>query len=179
VSGAVITGRSPLQVAAPAGERWHVLHTRSRQEKVVAQMLGAAGINHYLPLIRKVAYHGGRRRRVELPLFSSYVFLFGPLEAVYFAIESRRVVRSIAAPDQGRLENELQQIRTALSGGAVLDPYPFLTRGRLVRVSSGPFRGLEGLVEERLKQDRLILQVNTLGQAASLEIDAGLLEPVD
>jgi len=179
VSSAAVLGCSPCGVASPGVERWHVLHTRSRQEKAVAQMLDAAGVRCYLPLIRKVAYHGGRRRRVELPLFSSYVFLFGPLEAIYFAIESRRVVRAICAPDQDRFELELNQIRTALAGGADLDPYPYLTRGRWVRVSSGPFRGLEGLVEERLKQDRLILQVNTLGQAASLEIDASLLEPVD
>jgi hypothetical protein len=39
--------------------------------------------------------------------------------------------------------------------------------------------GIEGLVEERRPWDRLILQVHTLGRAASLEIDGSLLERVD
>lgn len=157
-------------------ERWHVLHTKSRQEKTVAEVLDAAGVRCYLPLLKKIAYHGGRRRAVELPLFSSYVFLWGPLEAAYFAIQTKRVVRTIPVPDQKRFDRELGQIRLALEGGAELDPYPYLQRGRHVRVRSGPFQGLEGLVEERLRQDRLILQVQTLGQATSLEIDASLLE---
>jgi transcription antitermination factor NusG len=59
-----------------------------------------------------------------------------------------------------------------------LDPYPFLKEGILVEVRSGPFRGMQGWIDARLKQDRIILQVDTLGRAVSLEIDAGLLDPV-
>lgn len=160
-------------------DRWHVLHTRSRQEKALAEVLDAAGIAYFLPSVRKVAYHGGRKRAVELPLFSSYLFLWGPLDAAYFAVSTKRVVRTIPVADQARLDHELAQIRLALAGGAELDPYPFLRRGRVVRVRSGPLQGVEGLVEERLKRDRLVLQVRTLGRATALEIDASLLEPAD
>jgi len=38
---------------------------------------------------------------------------------------------------------------------------------------------LEGVVEQRGRADRLILQIHALGRATSLEIDAGLLEPVE
>ncbi len=161
-------------------ERWHVLHTRSRQEKAVADVLDAAGCRFFLPLVRRVAFHGGRKRIVQQPLFSSYIFLFGAREATFFAISTKRVVRAIPVSDQSALEHELQQIRRAIEGeGQLFDPFPFLTHGRRVRVRSGPFQGLEGLVEERLRQDRLILNVQTLGQATGLEIDASLLEPVD
>jgi transcription antitermination factor NusG len=47
-----------------------------------------------------------------------------------------------------------------------------------VEVRAGPFRGLQGVIDSRSKLNRLILQIDMLGRAVSLEIDAALLEPV-
>ena len=101
------------------------------------------------------------------------------LEATYFAIATKRIASVIHVADQTCFVHELEQIRTALSNGAALDPYSFLTKGRRVRVTSGPFRGIEGLVEDRPEPERLILQIDALGQATSLEIDAALLESAE
>ena len=57
--------------------------------------------------------------------------------------------------------------------------YPYLKVGRRARVTAGPFRGIEGLIEGVARPDRLVLQIEALGRATGLEIDAGLLEPVD
>ena len=73
---------------------------------------------------------------------------------------------------------ELTNLRLALEAGDRIDPYPFLKKGVRVEVTSGPLRGLEGLVEERCGVHRLILQIEMLGQAVSLEIDASQLEVV-
>ena len=63
----------------------------------------------------------------------------------------------------------------ALDQKVPLDPFPYLRKGVRVEVTSGPLQGLQGVVEDRNKRDRLILQVNILGQANSLEIDSALL----
>jgi hypothetical protein len=39
--------------------------------------------------------------------------------------------------------------------------------------------GLEGTIVSRAKMTRLVLSISALGQGASLEIDADLLEPID
>lgn len=171
--------RSAPRTCSHGHDRWHVLQTRARQEKALSATLRAAGVPHFLPLIDRVRYHGGRRRIVREPLFSSYIFVWGANEAAYFAIETKRVVRSVPAQDQDRLAHEIEQIRRALAGGGELDPHAYLRRGRWVRVTAGPFQGLEGLVEDRPRPERLVLQIRTLGRAASLEIDADLLEPAD
>jgi transcription antitermination factor NusG len=163
----------------PSTPRWTVLHTRSRQEKALAEVLAASGVECFLPLVRKVRYYGHRKRVVELPIFPSYLFLWGPVEAAYPAIASGRAVGMVRANDQARLDRELLHLRMALDGGAPLDPYPFLEQGRAVRVTAGPFRGIEGVVEDRRAPDRLILQIQTLGRATALEIDPSILEPID
>ncbi len=164
-------------VASP--RQWHVLHTRARQEKALAKTLLAAGIEHYLPLVGRVSYRGRRKYIVQHPLFASYLFMHGSVEATYFAVATKRVANAIGVPDQHRFVQELQQIRLALENRAELSPSRYLEIGRRVRVVGGPFRGIEGLIEDRSKVDRLVLQIAALGRATSLEIDADLLEPVD
>jgi len=46
-------------------------------------------------------------------------------------------------------------------------------------VLAGPFQGIEGVIDDTIRQDRLILKVHAIGRALGLEIDASLLEPVD
>lgn len=179
VSGGDSCGDFDLPIEIDALRPWRVLHTRPRQEKAVRDVLGAAGIRHFLPTIREMKVYGHRKRIVERPLFPSYVFLQGAREEAWFAVGTKRVAQVIEAPDQERLAHELEQIRRALLGRAVLDPYPFLKVGKRVRVCAGPFKGVEGVVDVRSRQDRLILKVDALGRAVGLEIDAGLLEPVD
>lgn len=159
--------------------RWFVLQTRSRQEKVVGELLTESGAECFLPLVRRVRFYGHRKRVVYSPVFSCYVFVRGFPYHAYQAIAAKRAARIITVKDQAQFEREIGQIRCAVEGGADLGPYRFFTRGRHVRVTSGPFEGLEGIVEEKLRQDRLILRVHAIGRALSLEIDVSLLEPLD
>lgn len=159
--------------------RWFVLHTRSRQEKSLAADLEAREIEHYLPLVDSVRYYGRRKASVQLPLFPGYVFLLGSREQAFDADRTRRVAQIITVTDQDRFQEELDAIRLAQSCGAELDPYPALREGTRVEVRAGPFKGLRGMVENKLRPDRLVLQVDVLGQATSLEIDGALLEPIE
>lgn len=182
------TGRlfPPAALAeAPAGAEavqtdslWFVLHTRSRQEKALAADLQAMAIECYLPLTQSIRYYGQRKARVELPLFPGYLFLRGSVEQAYEADRTRRVAQLIPVVDQTRLEQELASLRLALTRGAALESHSGLEVGTWVEVRSGPFKGVRGIVEDRLQADRLWLQVQTLGQGASLEIDEALLEPI-
>lgn len=157
---------------------WFVLRTKARQEKILAQDLGSRGIGHFLPLITCTKFYAGRRARVETPLFPGYLFLRGDVDQAYEADRTRRVAQIIRVPDQQRMDRDLRNIRLALGVDAALDPFPFLRAGVRVEVRAGPFRGLQGVVQDRTRLDRLILQVETLGQAVSLEIDGSLLDLV-
>lgn len=159
--------------------RWRVLHTKSRQEKALAETLGAMGVSYFLPVACQARYYGRRKVQVELPLFPCYLFLQGTREQAFLADRTKRVARVIEVADQQRLALELAQIRRVLEQGASLEAFPFLRRGVRVEVKDGPWRGLRGMIEDRARRNRLILQVDVLGQATSLEIDGTLLEPID
>ncbi len=158
---------------------WHVLHTRSRQEKIVAADLAAMGIAHFLPLVDQVRYYGRRKARVSAPLFPGYVFLRGSIEQAYQADRTKRIANVIRVAAQEALDWELRNLHLALTRQAPLIPYPYLKKGVRVEIRSGPFRGLQGIIEDRTGTDRLILSVDILGRSVSLEIDGALLERLE
>jgi len=166
-------GPDALRVqAAP----WWIAHTKSRAEKAFAWDLFEREIPYFLPMILRIRMSGGRKRKVMAPLFPGYVFFCGDNEARYKAMATNRLCQTIEVLDQEVLLAELTCIERALAGKAELDPYPYAAVGKVCRVKSGPFRGLEGTVVRRNKLSTLVLQISILGQGAAMEIEPELLE---
>ena len=78
-----------------------------------------------------------------------------------------------------KLVLELSQIEQAINAGLDLTPHDYIKLGQRCRVLKGPLVGLQGIVIKGPAAARLILQVDILGQAASVEIDTDLLEPLE
>jgi transcription termination/antitermination protein NusG len=157
---------------------WFVLHTKSRQEKAMAGDLAARKVAHFLPLVTKIRTSGSRKIKVQEPLFPGYLFLRGSQDDVYNADRTKRVAHIITVPNQQRLIWELRNLAMALQNKTPLDPYPYLKEGVRVEVTSGPLRGLQGIIETRSSIDRLILSVEILGRAVSVELHGALLDVV-
>lgn len=157
---------------------WFVLHTRHKQEKILSDMLAAQGIYNWLPLVRTPRQYGRHRVTLELPLFPGYLFLRGSVEQAYEADRTSRVVSIIQVANQKLIAWELKNLYLAMMRGALPDPCQFLKRGTRVEVRSGPFQGLQGVVEGPCASGRLVLQVETLGRAVSLEIDGAILDVI-
>ena len=80
-------------------------------------------------------------------------------------------------PDE--LLKELLQIEQALRAGAPMIPDKYIKTGQKCRVMAGPLLGLQGIVVKTRGTTRLVLQVDMLGQAASVEIDIDMIEVID
>jgi transcription antitermination factor NusG len=170
---------SPEIVCREGMDKWFVLRTKSRQEKVIANDLRARGAHFFLPLVIRPRYFGGHKLNVELPLFPGYLFLWGVVDDAYAVDRTKRIAQIIPVYDQKRLDSELRQIHRALCAGHTLDPYPYLRQGITVEVREGPLHGVRGIVESRAQLARIILRVDILGQAVSLETDGALVDIVD
>ena len=168
----------PVETLAELDGRWWVAHTRARAEKALAWDLHRRGIGYFLPMSERVRMSGGRKRRVVLPLFPSYVFFCGSADARYAAMTTNRICQTIEVPDQAGLIDELAAIKKTLDSNVELDLYPQVAEGRRCRVTAGPLKDLEGIVIQRCNKARLVLQVDFISQGAVMEIDADLLEEI-
>jgi len=61
--------------------RWYALHTRARHEKAVERRLRDQGMETFVPTTLEVHRWSDRKKKVEVPLFSCYVFIRCALSA--------------------------------------------------------------------------------------------------
>jgi transcription antitermination factor NusG len=85
----------------------------------------------------------------------------------------------IRVPNQSQIEQELHEVRRLVSSDCPIDVCPAVVAGRRCSVTSGPLKGLEGVVIRRRDSCRVHVAVEVLGQGAEVEIDAGLLQVID
>jgi transcription antitermination factor NusG len=159
--------------------QWWVAHTKSRNEKALAHDLIRRNISYFLPMSWKVRRKSRRTIRSLMPLFGGYLFFCGDENERSELWRTDRVANMIEVKDQQKLLKELLQIEQALRAGAPLVPHKYLKMGQKCRVIAGPLLGLQGIVVETRSTTRLLLQVDMLGQAASVEIDIDMIETVD
>ncbi len=158
---------------------WWVVHTKSRNEKALAHDLMNRRISYFLPMTWKVRRKSRRTIRSLLPLFGGYLFFCGTENDRVELLRTDRVANLLEVKDQQSLVRELQQIERAIRAGVAITPHKYLKEGQKCRVMAGPLMGLQGVVSRTSGETRLLLQVDMLGQAASVEIDVDMIEPVD
>ena len=54
---------------------WYAVQTRARNEKVILNRFEEQGLTTFLPLVTEIRRWSDRKKKVELPLFSCYVFV--------------------------------------------------------------------------------------------------------
>jgi len=158
---------------------WWVAHTRSRNEKALAWQMLRQDISYFLPM--SVRAHKWRNRTIRslMPLFTGYVFFCGDEDARLDVLKTNRVAGLIPVKDPDGLVHDLLPIEQVLRQGRPIQPHPYLECGQRCRVIAGPLMGIEGIVIREPRRTRLVLQVELLGQATSVEVDVDLIEPLD
>jgi transcription antitermination factor NusG len=157
---------------------WYAIHTRHQHEKAVAGILTAKGFGTFLPLYREPRQWADRVKLLSLPLFPCYVFLRGGLERRLDILTTPGIHAFVSSAGQPASipAAEIDAIRRGVESGAALEPHPFLKSGEWVRVKSGAMEGIEGILVRRKSLYRLVLSVEMLGKAASVEVDAAQVE---
>jgi transcription antitermination factor NusG len=159
---------------------WYAAYTCPRHEKYVAQQLVERHIGSFLPLYSSVRRWKDRRKRLELPLFPSYVFVQMTERNRLDILRLPGVVQLVCF--QGKpaaiAPAEIEALRRGTSGSVVVQPHPYLKEGRRVRIVSGPMTGTEGIFVRRKQQTRLVISISLIQRSVAMEISEADVEPV-
>jgi len=167
-----------LSVPFPGSEaeaRWYAIRTRSRHEKVASRELHSQGIPVFLPLVTSVRQWSDRRQEVETPLFPGYAFV----KVAYMSSERLRVMRAAGVvgfvgpnPASSSIpEEQIESIRTVLLGRVPVKEYPFLQLGQKIRVRSGSFSGVEGILVSVKGSRTLVISVEPIQRSLCIGLD--------
>lgn len=163
-----------------APERWLAACVRSRHEKKVAAQLENNALQCFLPLYESVHRWKDRRATVSLPLFPGYVFArIAPAERMRI-LTTPGVVKLVTFQGQPAAipEAEIDSLRTLCANEVRMEPHPYLKAGRRVRIKSGPFTGIEGILLRRKGHFRFVLSLDLIARSVAVEIDICDLSPV-
>jgi len=158
----------------PAAQ-WFAVWTRSRHEQVVRDQLEQKNIIAFLPTITRWSRWKDRKKKIDWPLFPGYCFAqFDPENALPI-LKCTGVVNIVSVEGKPAAipEYELDSIRLLVGSELQFDPCPLIHEGMMVEVIHGPLRGVVGrLLRKNAPKATLVLSVDLIGQAVSVEVDA-------
>ncbi len=160
---------------------WYALYTRPRHEKKVYDQLVEKGVTSFLPLIEQVRQWKDRKKRIMMPLFSSYVFVRIHLKDRYTALQTHGVVRMVsfggkpaAIPDW-----QIEQLKQVIQRPETLRLENYLREGDLVEVIHGPFKGIRGRLRELRGETRVVINIDGIYQSASFVVEKELIRKIE
>ncbi|MEM6883617.1 MAG: transcription termination/antitermination NusG family protein [Verrucomicrobiota bacterium] len=160
---------SPSDLQLP---RWWVLKARPRCEKKIQLLLEGQGQSVFLPCRSSRREYSSKSVTFSLPLFPGYVFAqFSPLQknAILASTPSAGVIE---VQDQITFIRQISALQDLLQRTQDVEVCPFIEAGKRVRITSGKFRGMEGIVARYSRKKRLILSLDLLRQSVEVELSA-------
>ena len=161
--------------------KWYAVHTRSRHEKQVDLFLSERGIETFLPLVHTLSRRRDRKKYVDIPLFPGYLFVCAEKERIFDIKYTRGVTRIIGTDLDAPTpipDKQILDIKSIMESEVKLDPFPYLKKGKMVRVKSGPLKGMEGILVERKGHYKLVIRIDLLQKGAAAEVYISDVEPV-
>lgn len=162
-----------MMTSTHTAEHWHIAYTLPRHEKAIALRLKVEQIPCFVPLYSEARTWKERGVKLELPLFPCYVFA---------KMSPKNRIRLLSAPGVIRLlmacgapvvfpDEEMEALQSTLKDWSAR-PCPFHNSGKRIRLTSGPFAGLDGTIQRRNGKRKLIVTLDLINSSMSLDIDA-------
>ena len=160
---------------------WYVIHARSRHEAKIESALQKKGLEIFLPRITVRSRRQDRRVFLEVPLFSSYLFVHTVLEpfAYHEIIKLPGVVRLLGNGHPKPVPSEqLDSIKAIVASNRPYAPWDYLQQGRKVRIMEGPLSGTIGIIQRRREKKRhLVVAVELFQRSVAVELEDEAVEP--
>ena len=156
-------------------KQWFAVHTHSKHENKIAEELAEHGISVFFPTTLEVRQWSDRRKVLQVPLFSCYLFVQVSLsEDVYRRVLSApgvlRWLTQNGTPCEIPAE-DIEAVRRIVTSGIPSAPYPFLKSGDRVRVHGGCLEGLTGILVSEPTGKKLVLTIEQLQRSICISGD--------
>jgi len=171
---------APVQAIVGNGESWYAVQTRARHERVVVQRFRDKSLTTFLPTYTEVRRWSDRRKLVEFPLFSCYVFvrMAATNEDRLKVLRTDSVFDLVGTPHQGTPipDDQIEAIRTVLAERMNWETYPFLKIGQRVRIRTGALTGIEGILISRSGKRSVVVSIEAIQRSLAVRVEGYEIE---
>ncbi len=161
---------------------WYAVYTKHQHEKSVSDFLSRKGFEVFLPLYGVKRRWKDRAKMVSLPVFPCYLFLRTNLDRKLDVLRTPGVFWLVE--NEGRAcpipESEIETVRKITQSSSRIEPHPYasLKDGDFVRIRNGALAGIQGILTHVKNRYRVVLSVEVLRKAVSVEVDISSVEQV-
>jgi len=159
-------------------EKWYAIYTRPRAEKLVYQRLVEEEIETFLPLQKTYRMWSDRKKLVEKPLLSSYIFVRTIKKNFPKVYQTNGVVKFVSFEGQpvSIPQNQIDNLRLLINSDAEIEvSSEKFAAGDNVEVVSGSLIGLTGELIKIGSKNRVIVRIDRLDQNLILKIPKSFL----
>ncbi len=174
---------TPASMTTQETAHWYAVQTRARNEKMIAKRLQEQGLTTFLPLVSEIRRWSDRKKKVELPLFSCYVFVklaAGNHDQRLRVYRTNGVFRIVSM--HGEMvpipEEQIDALRTVVTREIPWVEHPFLKIGQKVRIRGGSMDGVEGVLLSRNGDRTLIISIDAIQRSLSVRVEGYDVEPL-
>ncbi|MGI6479170.1 MAG: UpxY family transcription antiterminator [Salinivirgaceae bacterium] len=158
--------------------RWYAVSTRSRHEKKVALLLAEKGIETYLPVIKTVRHWSDRKKIVDIPLITCYVFVRIDYDDHLEVLKTAGVVRFLMFQNQPAYvqDKEIENLRILTENSENVKVQDIdLQIGDYIEIDSGPFSGFQGEIIRKKSNQILVVRLDFMSTMICVEISSKYL----
>jgi transcription elongation factor/antiterminator RfaH len=155
---------------------WYAVQTRARNEKAISERLREQGLITFLPLVSETRRWSDRKKKVELPLFSCYLFVklvAGNHNQRLQVYRTNGVFRIVSV--RGELipipDEQIDALRAVVTQQVPWTEHPFLKIGQRVRIRGGSLEGVEGVLISRNGDRTLIISVDAIQRSLAVQVE--------
>ncbi len=162
-------------------EKWYALYTCPRAEKQVYQRLLEEEIETFLPLQKTFRVWSDRKKLIEKPLLSSYLFVRIKSKKFYNISRIRGIVKFVSF--EGRPvpipQKQIDNLRLLVNSDARIEvTSENFAKGDNVEVISGSLIGLTGELITIGKKNRVVIRIDRLDQNLVVKIPKAFLRKI-
>ena len=157
-------------------KRWIAVHVQVNCEKKTATQLCKVGYETYIPTQQEVRQWSDRKKKVDRLIMPMVVFVRATVREEEWLRNQSFIRKLLALPgsdeDKKRFatpipDNQIEKLRFLLENAetevSIVSNFKI---GDFVRVTSGPLKGLEGVVSEADEKNSIVgIQIDGLGYA--------------
>jgi len=146
---------------------WYAIYTRARHEKKIANILQEENIEYYLPLRRSLKQWSDRKKWIQEPLFSCYIFVKISHIEFYNVLIVPGVMCyvSFGGVPQTIPDNQIERLKLFVSERSteIVLTRDQIEKGVKAEVVFGALKGMQGEIVQIYGQSRFLIRVDSLG----------------
>lgn len=154
--------------------KWYALYTRPRHEKKVYDLLLEKKQEVFLPTVTRVRLWKDRKKKIEMPLFPSYIFVNFDYKYRFDILHTHGVVKIVNFKGEPAIvpDWQIESLKAMLEHPETLRTENYIKPGEAIEVTEGPFKGMRGMVKNIKGSTRIIVTIEGIMQTVSVEIDS-------